>query len=141
MADINEARSWTDNAFGDMRVAKHLLSTMHPIPVEIIGFHSQQASEKSLKAVLAYNETVIPRTHEITELVNICKTLGACFDIPEAVADTITEYAVKVRYKQETRDFTENDAEFAVKQAEKVIDMVENYLAPCLNFSHKETGK
>jgi len=129
MADINEARNWTDNAAGDMRVAKHLLLTMHPIPVEIIGFHSQQATEKSLKAVLAYNETVIPRTHEINELVNICKAFGACFDIPEVVADTITEYAVKIRYKQETRDFTEQDAKFAVNQAEKVINMVEQYLS------------
>jgi HEPN domain-containing protein len=128
MGDVKEARMWMDNAAGDMQVANHLLSTMRPIPVEIIGFHSQQAAEKSLKAVLAYNETVIPRTHEITELVNICNTLGACFDIPEAIADTITEYAVKVRYRQETRDFIENDAEFAVKQAEKIINMVENYL-------------
>jgi HEPN domain-containing protein len=128
MADIDEARIWTDNAADDMRVAKHLLSTMHPVPVEIIGFHSQQAVEKSLKAVLAYNETVIPRTHEITELVNACKALGACFDITEAVADTITEYAVKVRYKQDKRDFIEDDAKFAVKQAEKVMNMVEGYL-------------
>jgi HEPN domain-containing protein len=131
MADINEARIWTDNAAEDMRVAKHLLSTMRPIPVEIIGFHSQQAAEKSLKAVLVYNEKVVPRTHEITDLVSICNTLGACFDIPEAVTDTITEYAVKIRYIQDKRNFTEDDAKFSVKQAEKIIDMVENYLGNC----------
>lgn len=48
MGDIKEARIWVDNGAGDMAVAKHLLETLRPMPVEIIGFHAQQAAEKSL---------------------------------------------------------------------------------------------
>jgi HEPN domain-containing protein len=48
MADIQEARIWTENGASDLIVAKHLMETLRPMSVEIICFHAQQAAEKTL---------------------------------------------------------------------------------------------
>jgi HEPN domain-containing protein len=128
MSDIQEARIWTENGAGDLTVAKHLIETLRPMPVEIICFHAQQAVEKTLKAIIAYNEEEIQKTHVIADIVERCNELGANIEVEEAVATALTKYAVVVRYRQDTRDFTEDDAKFAVKQAEKIIQDVEGYL-------------
>ena len=42
---------WLEFAKMDLGAAEYLL-TMHPLPVEIICYHCEQAAEKFLKAVL-----------------------------------------------------------------------------------------
>jgi HEPN domain-containing protein len=43
----------------------------------IVGFHAQQAVEKSLKAVLAVKGVDFPFTHDIEGLVELCEAEGA----------------------------------------------------------------
>ena len=44
---------WMQKAEQDVKAARFLLD-MCPQPIEVIGFHAQQAAEKSLKAVLVH---------------------------------------------------------------------------------------
>ena len=46
-----DIQRWLDFAENDLAVAKHLLETFHPKPLEIICYHCQQAAEKAIKAV------------------------------------------------------------------------------------------
>jgi len=128
VADINEAKSWLTIATRDISVAKHLFEVMRPMPVEIICFHSQQAMEKALKAVLAYHEAVIRKTHEIDEIIADCAKYTTEITVDMRVAEVMSSFAVAVRYTEDNRDITEDTAEFAIKQAEQAMDMVCRYL-------------
>ena len=67
-------------------------------PDPIIGFHAQQAVEKGLKAVLALNNVVYPRTHDLVLLIDLLKDAGVA--LPEALDDVrrLNPFAVTVRY-------------------------------------------
>lgn len=58
---VNE---WLDLAANDLRSAYHL-TTLHPVPLEVVCFHCQQAAEKSLKAYLVYSGIRPPKTHDL----------------------------------------------------------------------------
>jgi HEPN domain-containing protein len=96
--------------------------------VEIICFHSQSAVEKALKAVLAYYEDKIPKIHDITALLTLCKEHTDKIHLDKGIADTITDFAVVTRYVEDGCDFTEDTAEFALKQAKLILEMVKKYI-------------
>ena len=47
-----ETKEWLDFAEMDHGVAKHLMASFHPRPIEIVCFHCQQAAEKAIKALI-----------------------------------------------------------------------------------------
>jgi HEPN domain-containing protein len=64
-----------------------------------LGFHAQQAVEKSLKAVLASRGAEFPFTHDLEGLIERCRDTGAI--VPDdlvASAGLLTPYAVRHRY-------------------------------------------
>lgn len=65
---------------------------------EILGFHAQQAAEKMLKAVLAYQGIEFPLTHRLTDLIDLGKEHGIV--LPERLEDVrlLTPFAVEFRY-------------------------------------------
>jgi HEPN domain-containing protein len=80
------------------------------LPVEgvadaILGFHAQQAVEKSLKAVLASADVQFPYTHDLDGLIELCRGHG--LEVPDALedADQLSPYGVRMRYgaSHETR--------------------------------------
>ena len=98
----SHARVWLAKAQSDQLAARRLLEAGGPF--DAVCFHSQQACEKALKAVLAACGLEIPRTHNLEELQARClgalaggaaETLGA-HDLSE-----LTPYAVETRYDAE----------------------------------------
>jgi HEPN domain-containing protein len=73
---------------------------------EILGFHAQQAAEKILKAVLAYEGIEFPFTHRLTDLIDLGKEYGIV--LPDRLEDIrfLTPFAVEFRY-----DLYEEDEE------------------------------
>jgi len=67
------------------------------IPDEIVGFHAQQAVEKSIKAVLAHHSIKYRWTHQLDELVDLLSDSGIAYppDLSKAVA--LTPYPVELR--------------------------------------------
>ena len=67
-------------------------------PDEVVGFHAQQAVEKSMKAVLAHRSVEYQRTHQLERLVTLLRNAGILYppELSEAVA--LTPYAVEFRY-------------------------------------------
>jgi len=127
VGDYAEAKTWINLAERDYAVALHLNDTFIPMPVEIIFFHCQSTVEKALKAVLAYYEDKIPKIHDITALLTLCKQHTDKIDIDKKIADTITDFAVVTRYVEDRRDFTEDTVEFALKQAKINLEMVKMF--------------
>jgi HEPN domain-containing protein len=64
----------------------------------ILGFHAQQAVEKSLKAVLASRGIEFPYTHDLDGLLELCRTRG--LDVPPELdgVDRLAPYGVHMRY-------------------------------------------
>ena len=124
MPDYTEAKRWIRLAQRDDNVATHLYDTLIPMPVETICFHCQQAVEKALKAILAYHEEDVPKTHNIRILAELCKTHSTKVYLDDKVVDTITAFAVVTRYADDNRDFTEDTAKFALRQAKQTVKNV-----------------
>lgn len=113
---------WLEFAHMDLRAAEYLL-TMHPLPVEIICYHCEQAAEKFLKAVLVQFDREPPKTHDLIQLCKLCGEIDAQF---EQVADAcieLTPYGVQVRYPSNL-ELDETDVACALKECRIVQDFV-----------------
>jgi HEPN domain-containing protein len=61
---------WLKRANEDFGLARHLLDE-ESVYLHAIAFHSQQAAGKYLKALLVFHQQEFPKTHDITELLDI----------------------------------------------------------------------
>jgi HEPN domain-containing protein len=115
-------QEWFDLAEEDYLLAEELCekATSH---FRAVCFHSQQAAEKFLKALLANQGISFGRTHDIESLVN---------QLPSNLADPLrqhdildlTEYAVDTRYPgQASIGINLADAQRALDAARVVRDL------------------
>ena len=123
MTDLDYAKEWLKISERDYASALHL-ETMHPMPYEVICYLSQQSVEKSLKAILAFNNTTIAKTHDIRLLYNQCKSYTDKVCLDSSIADLITKFATTSRYPDEMYEFTHEDAKLALKYAKQVLEQV-----------------
>ena len=96
---MEEVRMWIKKAEEDLVVSEKLFSLDEKIYNNIICFHCQQAVEKYIKAFLSYHKTEIPKTHDITKLLNLCIEIDEDFKIlKEKSIEDLTIYATELRY-------------------------------------------
>jgi HEPN domain-containing protein len=95
LADV--PRMLLDLAAGDELAARSLLP-VEGVTDAVLGFHTQQAVEKSLKAVLALRDVEFPFTHDLEGLLRLCQKHG--IDVPEDLSevDRLSVFAVRLRY-------------------------------------------
>jgi HEPN domain-containing protein len=86
----------------DDLAAVEAMVPLEPVADAIVGFHAQQAVEKSLKAALAVRGVEFPFIHDIDGLTSLCEEMGA--SLPEELdgADRLTPYAAGLRYDDST---------------------------------------
>ncbi len=65
---------------------------------DAVCFHAQQTAEKYLKAWLQEADKVIPRIHNLVELVSLCLEVDPTFSILELELRGLDSYAVRTRY-------------------------------------------
>src|SRR5260370_40339248 len=65
-----ETAKWVRKAEQDWKVA-HKLAGETPPPRDIVCFHCQQAAEKYLKALLQETGLVVPKTHELADILDL----------------------------------------------------------------------
>jgi len=80
---------------------EYTMDVLLPDPLasdEVIGFHAQQAAEKLLKAAITAVGAEYPRSHRLTELIDLARASGA--DVPDALDEVrlLTPFAVEFRY-------------------------------------------
>jgi HEPN domain-containing protein len=109
----------------DLSAAQVLIATEDQAD-HVIGFHLQQASEKSLKAALAERMIEIPRTHDLGYLVELLENLE--IEVSELVAssDWLTPWGVLFRYDENPEDL---DRDKALEVATATIGMAEQLVA------------
>src|SRR5271168_2534715 len=92
-----ETAKWVQKAEQDWQVA-HKLGDENLPPRDIVCFHCQQAAEKYLKALLQENGLVVPKTHEVADIIDLLVPGDATLARLRRQADSLTQYAVDYRY-------------------------------------------
>jgi HEPN domain-containing protein len=95
--EVDLARNLLGLARDDEFAARSLLP-VRGVADSILGFHAQQAVEKSLKAALARHGIEYPYSHDLDGFVELCK--NNALDLPEELdgVDRLSEFGVRVRY-------------------------------------------
>lgn len=97
MREHDFAEQLIKKAIQDEFILKKLIGDPES-PEEGIGFHAQQAVEKLIKAVLAINKILFPRTHDLENLVKLIDQNNINRPhILDQVGD-LTPFAVEFRY-------------------------------------------
>jgi len=109
---------WLEKASNDLMAAEHLLSVSGLS--DIICFHSQQAVEKFLKAVLAHQQVEIPKTHDLEALLELTGLGEAEMGISLDDITTLTRYSAEARYPVNLPMLNVEDANNALEIAKKV---------------------
>ncbi|MCL6582104.1 MAG: HEPN domain-containing protein [bacterium] len=92
-------KEWLTKADHDLQAAKSLLKAKEPL-LDIIAFHCQQAVEKYLKGYMVYLDLAFTKTHEIGDLIAIIEEKDPEMIHLKERADTLTDYAVEIRYPE-----------------------------------------
>ena len=130
---LKVTKEWLDKADNDLKAAKILLNNGGDL--DIIVFHLQQAVEKYLKAFLVYSynirgekDKVIPKTHDIKELINLCSNIDPDFKkLYEIGAHKLYPIGIEVRYPGNYEISYETVIEF-LNITEKVREFILNKL-------------
>lgn len=100
----------------------------HEVSDEILGFHIEQAIEKSLKCILIFNTISFRKTHDIRELLDLINDNN--IQLPETfnTIDEWTPYAVQYRYDDINTDTITFDRKNARVTMWDLITWVESYI-------------
>lgn len=119
-------KNWLFRANEDLAVINSLVNSGAENYTSSICFHAQQASEKFLKAYLAYHDIDFPRTHDVDFLLLECQKIDKeAFHIDFG---SLTDFGVSIRYPDDffipdvTEALTYRDTAISVKEiVEKFI--------------------
>ena len=120
---MKEVCEWLLRAKKDLRAAEVLLREGL---YEKAAFHSQQAAEKALKALLVAHRVRPPKTHSIEHLLSLLANHEDVKPFYNIDADALTDYAVETRYPGP--NIVPEEAEEALKTAEKTVELVKERL-------------
>lgn len=111
---------WLAHAESDLNLAR-LGKDRDDVLAEQVCFHTQQAAEKALKAVLLHRKIEFPFIHDIEALLEIMTQSGLL--VPRNVADAgaLTPYAVEARYPGYQEEITPSQVAEAIHLAERVV--------------------
>ena len=118
-------KAWLAKASSDLRNAEIVLAAgPEDLPADTICFHCQQAAEKYLKGFLTSRETAYPLTHSLKALVEKAMSLDNTFALILEKAESLTPYAVTLRYPDDFRMPSREEAESAFAIASEIKEFV-----------------
>ena len=88
------SKEWVKAAYDDIILLEEIKNNKHL--TSIIAFHSQQAIEKSLKALLVEQEVNIPKIHSLNKLFNECKNQISLTD--SQIVNKLDKLYIESRY-------------------------------------------
>jgi len=124
--DPGSPTSWLRFARSDLAVARQKPGA--EVLPETLCFHAQQATEKTIKAVLVHVGVPVPKTHNIERLVDLLPC--SIERVPLLIQATLlSDYAVIFRYPSDEEPITEEDLAKAIGTAELVVGWAEKMVA------------
>ncbi|HEX5272898.1 MAG TPA: HEPN domain-containing protein [Gemmataceae bacterium] len=108
---------WVRKAEADSRAAKRLSRGSDPLH-DVVCFHCQQCAEKYLKALMEEIGLVVPKTHDLGDLLPALRPYHPSLGGLSRGLDFLTNFAVAVRYPDENA--SKRQAEAALRWAGRV---------------------
>ena len=108
---------WVRKAEEDWQGAVQLAAQKPPLR-DLVCFHCQQAAEKYLKAMLQEQGAVVPRTHDLEELLDLLLPHDATLATLRRLLISLTQDAVDYRYPGASA--TTRQMQAALRHAEHV---------------------
>lgn len=93
-----ETQEWVDFAEDDWQVCKRELRVREKPSYRAVCFHAQQCIEKYLKAHLTEASVYFPKTHHLSDLLELALPIAPEWDTWRDALDTLSQYAVTIRY-------------------------------------------
>lgn len=124
---------WVEFAKRDLKAADELKDDEYLANISL--FHSQQAVEKILKAIIEETGIQIPRIHNVTELY---KRIGNLITIEESSLDILDNVYIEARYPADMGLLPSGHP--TTDDANEIYTMAEQIFNKCLNYiENKET--
>jgi len=120
-----KTRQWLRKADADLRGAQSML-LVKPSLNDLVCFHSQQAVEKYLKALLEESSFHVPKTHDLALLATLLMPRYPQLKLLVRGLDRLTVYAVETRYPGETT--TRREAQSAIRWAARAREVCRSIL-------------
>jgi HEPN domain-containing protein len=121
------ALEWLVFARRNLETAQLLIRENHY--TDVIAFDIQQATEKALKAVYAYNNESVPRIHALDVLFNYANTNIQFKNIDIKQLLTINDYYIAERYPGPRFSMPEMDEiSESMKIAQTILDQVSKHI-------------
>ncbi len=112
---------WLDKANSDLQNAEIILAAQAVSPpLDTVCFHCQQAAEKFIKAFLVFHGKQFPFSHNLADLVAICMQVDLAFAAIQRKAETLTPFAVEIRYPDDFYIPTKQETEEAFAIAKEI---------------------
>jgi HEPN domain-containing protein len=119
-----------DKAEKDFLTVEHELSFSNAV-AETVCFHCQQAVEKYLKAYLTFLDIPFSKTHDISELIELCSTKDEQVLKFKEEADKLTHlYEMEISY---TDDFYEPSST-DTKEIYDIAESIKKYVLNKIQF-------
>lgn len=129
--DILEVvKQWLHIAERNLALAKNIMED-EDILTDSACYNCQQAAEKYLKAFLTYHQIDFPKTHSMVALIDLCANKDNSFNDISDEADSLTDYAVEIRYPDDWYEPTLAETKKAFSIALKIKKLVLEKL-PCV---------
>lgn len=126
---FDEIKAWLNKASSDLYAAQILVkhSTLALGPA---AFHCQQTAEKVFKAFLIFKAMPFDRVHNLVYLLDLCETVEPSLATLREAAESLTPYAVEVRYPGNMLEISTEEARQALAAAKAIWDKVLSFI-PC----------
>ncbi len=115
-------QKWLDRALYDLETAKAMLQTGRLI---YCIFMCQQAIEKCLKALLAFQNKEIIFIHNLRRLLEVASVVNEVDENKLRRIDFLSGYYINARYKEDLKQLTKGITE---KTAQEFIDFSEEFI-------------
>lgn len=92
-----QTTKWVRKAEEDWEAAQELAGRKPPLRDQAC-FHCQQSAEKYLKALLQESGAVVPKTHNLKDVLNLLMPHDATLVSLRRILQSLTQYAVDYRY-------------------------------------------
>ena len=129
------ATAWLEAAYSDLSVIKEIINIDYLS--NMVAFHSQQAIEKSFKAILEYFDKHVPKKHNLNALYELVKEDIIIYDTK--ILEELNELYIDSRYPNSFALMphgkpTLDDAKRYYDFADEIFNQVANYLKVDTNF-------
>ena len=89
-------KDWISKSSGNLKAARKLIDDDETL--DLAAYATQQSAEKALKAYLIFKHQSVPKTHDVTKLLENCRAFDCTFDQLRHYAEILLPYAIYTRY-------------------------------------------